>query len=90
MVGEETRKASEPSKVGTGMKAEGGAAAPKHSAEQALQAEWACFSAFAGGVSGALPAAPGSLACAPCCMCMPEAASWCIVSPAPGARLSWR
>jgi hypothetical protein len=61
----DARNASEPSKVGKGRKADGGATAPTHSAEQALQDEWVSFSTFAEGVcvsdvalSALLPWAP--------------------------------
>lgn len=41
--GDETTSASEPSKLGRGGKADGGATAPAQSAEQALQDEWTFF-----------------------------------------------
>lgn len=61
----DARNASEPSKVGKGRKADGGATAPTHSAEQALQDEWAGFSAFADGVCVSDAASPALLAWAP-------------------------
>lgn len=59
----DTRTASEPSKLGRERKAEGGATAPAHTAEQALQDECGFFTMS--GVGGESSAA----GLAPCSMC---------------------
>ena len=56
----ETSTASEPSKVGRGRKADGGATAPAQTAEQALQAECVFFT-----ISGAEPWSSSATALAP-------------------------
>lgn len=59
----DTRTASEPSKLGRGRKAEGGATAPAQTAEQALQEECGFFT-----MSGA-DACSSAAGLAPCSMC---------------------